>query len=399
MRRLLVTPRDDWRKTAERFGFDFHTLYGQPYWIEDACYVFSLRQVEDHLERPTVELMAMCYDFVDRAVGDEEILRSLRIPETWWQPIHDSWKRGDKDLYARFDLSYDGRGPAKMLEVNADTPTSLYETALFQWVWLEEAIERDLIPRGADQYNSVQEQLIAAFETFRQDLDQGRKILHLTSVADHPEDRCTVLYMEDCARQAGIATQVLDIEAIGVDAMGRLTDLEDRVIEALFKLYPWEFLIAEEFGVHLQGPLAPQMIEPCWKMVLSNKGLLPWLWRLHRGHDNLLPACFADEPEAASIVGPRYVIKPLLSREGANVRFVDPSSPWNNTTIPGPYGAEGYVFQTLHTLPVFEDLDGKGNHAVVGSWIVAGQPCGVGMREDDGPVTTNTGRFVPHIIL
>ena len=44
-----------------------------------------------------------------------------------------SWKRRDASLYGRFDLRYDGQGPAKLLEYNADTPTSLFETAVFQW--------------------------------------------------------------------------------------------------------------------------------------------------------------------------------------------------------------------------------------------------------------------------
>lgn len=399
MERLPVTPREDWRNTAERLGFDYHTMYDLPYWTEDACYVFSLSQVEDDLEVPTGELMDMCYAVVEAASRDDEILASMRIPEPWWSLLRESWRRGDRDLYARFDLSYDGHGPAKMLELNGDTPTSLYESAFFQWVWLEEAIERGLIPPDSDQFNSLQETLVTAFEALLPDHGavQGSRTLHLTSVADNEEDRGTVLYLRDCAHQAGLATTVIDIESIGVDAAGRLTDLDDRVIMNLFKLYPWEFLVEEPFGVHLRGPSAPRMIEPVWKMVLSNKGLLPWLWRMFPRHPNLLPAFFADDPQAAE-VGPRHVVKPLLSREGANVRIHDPEAPGGGIAIDGPYGAEGFVVQAYHPLPVFLGADGRANHAVLGSWIVAGVACGLGVREDDGPVTINTSRFVPHLI-
>jgi glutathionylspermidine synthase len=58
----------------------------------------------------------------------------------------------------------------------------------------------------------------------------------------------------------------------------------------------------------------------------------------------------------------------------------------------GPYDEEGYVYQAYQPLPEFD-----GNHAVVGSWVVASQPAGIGMREDDGPITRNTSRFVPHL--
>lgn len=403
MDRVPVAPRDDWQATAESLGFRFHTMYGKPYWVEDACYTFTLRQIEDDLEAPTGELMELCYQFVDRAVRDEEVLRSLRIPQEWWYTVCDSWLRGDKDIYARFDLSYDGRSPARMLEINADTPTALYEASFFQWIWLEQAMERGLIPAGSDQFNSIQEALIDAFASLGRGYGPaagpmlGGRLLHLSGCRDSQEDLGTVQYMRDCAHQAGLATALLAIEDIGVDAHGRLTDLEDRVIEVLFKLYPWEFLIQDPFGVHLRGPNAPQMVEPAWKMLLSNKGVLPWLWRMFPGHPNLLPAWFADDP-AASALGSRHVRKPLLSREGANITLVDPALPGGAMAIEGPYGAEGYIVQEYHPLPVFVGADGAANHAVVGSWIVAGRPCGIGMREDDGPITVDTSRFLPHVI-
>jgi glutathionylspermidine synthase len=34
---------------------------------------------------------------------------------------------------------------------------------------------------------------------------------------------------------------------------------------------------------------------------------------------------------------------------------------------------------------------------VLGSWLVDGKPCGIGIREPDGYVTTNVSRFVPHL--
>jgi glutathionylspermidine synthase len=63
-------------------------------------------------------------------------------------------------------------------------------------------------------------------------------------------------------------------------------------------------------------------------------------------------------------------------------------------TVDGPYGEEGFIVQALHPLPVFE-----GNHTVIGSWLVASQPCGMGIREDNSPITKDSSRFLPHVIL
>jgi glutathionylspermidine synthase len=60
----------------------------------------------------------------------------------------------------------------------------------------------------------------------------------------------------------------------------------------------------------------------------------------------------------------------------------------------GPYGEEGFVRQGVATLAHYE-----GNYAAIGSWIAAGKPCGLSVREDVSPITKNTSRFLPHAIV
>ncbi|HEY2136262.1 MAG TPA: glutathionylspermidine synthase family protein, partial [Xanthobacteraceae bacterium] len=295
------------------------------------------------------------------------------------------FRRHEPSLYGRFDLSYDGQGPAKLLEYNADTPTSVFETAVFQWMWLEEATARQIIPRDADQYNSLHDRLIEAWKT----VAPGRHA-HFAGVTESAEDFGTLAYLADTARQAGLSTTIVPIEAIGRDAAGRFVDPDERPIEIAFKLYPWEWMLREEFAASLAGA-ATRWIEPPWKAILSNKGILPLLWEMFPGHPNLLPAYFDGDPAAASLGG-SFVRKPLFSREGANVEIVVAGEAID--ADPGPYGAEGFVRQALAPLPQF-----AGNHAVVGSWIAAGVPCGLSVREDASPITRNTSRFLPHAII
>jgi len=389
MQRIAATERDDWKETASEHGFAFHSTGDNPYWDESAYYQFTLAQIEDDLEGPAEEIEQMCFAVVERAVADADILSRLAIPEPFWDYVAESWQRQDRNLYGRLDFSYDGKAPAKLLEYNADTPTSLYESAVFQWTWLEQAMERGLIADGCDQFNGLHEQLVDALARFG-----IFGPLHLTCARDSEEDRGTVAYIEDCARQAGLDTRFIHIEDIGVDREGQFTDLDDGLIATLFKLYPWEWIMAEEFGCHV--PLSGcRFIEPAWKAVLSNKGLLALLWEMFEGHPNLLPSYFADDPRAAAL-GETYVRKPLLSREGSNVEIVGHAcgAAGAASEDAGPYGAEGHVVQAFHPLPEFD-----GNYPMVGCWLIASTPAGACIRESRTLITTDDARFIPHVIL
>jgi len=385
MLRVPTAERDDWRGQATALGFHFHTIDGEAYWDERAHYRFTLAQIENDIEAPTAELEEMCRAIVSRACRDEEWLKLLAIPPTFWDFIAQSWWQREPALYGRMDFAYDGRGPVKLYEYNADTPTSLYESAFFQWVWLEQARTFDRVPVDADQYNAIQEKLVEAFE--------GLGIagyLHFASVEGHAEDRGTVAYLQDCAAQAGLATDYVVLEQIGVDAHGRFADANDYVIEAAFKLYPWEQMFEDAYAEFLPHSNV-RWLEPPWKALLSNKGLLALLWREFPGHPNLLPAFFEGDPRATDL-SCGYVRKPLFSREGANVEWVETSG--QRFRVAGPYGAEGYIVQALYPLPRF-----AGNYTVVGSWVVGGEPAGIGIREDETPVTRDTSRFLPHAIV
>jgi glutathionylspermidine synthase len=385
MQRIACPERDDWRTTAVETGFDFHTIDGERYWDERGYYAFTLDEIERQIEAPTAEIDAMCLELVGRAVDDEKYLRRLKIPEAFWPLISESWHRDEPSLYGRLDLSFDGRGPAKLLEYNADTPTSIFEAAVFQWTWLEQAAERQIIPARADQFNSIHDRLIEAWKK----LGAGRH-LHLAGATENTEDAGTLAYLEDTAGQAGLATTIIDIEDIGLRDDRAFVDLDNREIELAFKLYPWEWMFHDAFGERI-AKASTRWIEPPWKAILSNKGILPLLWEMFPRHPNLLPAYFEDDPHAATL-GDSFVRKPLFSREGANVALIS-----KGTTLveqQGPYGAEGFIRQALAPLPNFSN-----QYPVIGSWLVDHTPCGLSIREDENPITGNTSRFLPHAIL
>lgn len=370
MQRCVVAPRPQWPKRLEELGFTFHSSQGT-YWDESVCYRFRSDQI-DELEDATETLHRLCLEAVDHVI-EADRFEALRIPAAFVPSIRASWRERAPSLYGRFDLAYDGVHPPKLLEYNADTPTALFEAAVVQWHWLEET-------GRPDQFNSIHEKLIERWREIDARLPLGASV-HFSCVQDSEEDLVTVEYLRDVASQAGLSTRTCFVEEIGWDGRA-FVDLDDEAVRVWFKLYPWEWLMREEFGAHLLVA-APMIVEPAWKALLSTKAILPILWELFPGHPNLLASYFDPAP-----LGDAWVRKPIHGREGANVRV---ETPGVRLATEGPYENAEAVYQQWAPPASFD-----GHHPILGSWIVGDRAAGIGIREDVGPVTTDESRFVPH---
>ncbi|MFF3379906.1 glutathionylspermidine synthase family protein [Streptomyces sp. NPDC002680] len=399
MQRRTIEPRPDWQRTVEEQGLIYPltrhpdgTL--RPYWDESAYYVFSLPEVEA-LEEVVEELHGMCLAAADHIVTANRFADLGITDPRIAAAVAEAWHRRAElpSVYGRFDLRYDGRtgtgtGPAKLLEYNADTPTSLVEAASPQWFWME-----DRFP-GADQWNSLHERLVAAWKKQAALLPPGSPLHFAHSAADElGEDLMTVAYLKETAEQAGLDTDWLAMEEIGWDSLsGRFVDNQLRFIRSCFKLYPWEWLTTDTFADHVLDTLdngggtgTTLWIEPAWKMLLSNKALLAILWELYPGHPNLLPAYLDGPRELAHTTG--YVAKPLLGREGAGVTVHEKGAA-------AVVLEEPCCYQELAPLPDFD-----GNRVVLGAWVVEDESAGLGIRESAGLITDEYARFLPHVIL
>ncbi|MBN3728042.1 glutathionylspermidine synthase family protein [Burkholderia sp. Ac-20379] len=386
MKRIAQSPRPDWPARLESIGFHFHSLdeddVPQPvdrdtfvYWREDIAYAFS----EDEIERlyaAALELNRRCLDAVEHVI-EHDLFARLGIGARAGAWIRESWERDDPTLYGRFDLTIGADGQPKMYEYNADTPTSIIEASLAQWFWKE-----DVRP-GDDQFNSLHESLIARWRWLR-DHHRAVPLLHFACMYDSQEDVCNTEYLMDTAVQAGWAVKIIDVQDIGSDGNGRFVDLQGEPIELMFKLFPWEWMLTSAFGDELLKDRC-RWIEPPWKAVLSNKGILPILWELFPEHPNLLEASFHE----AHFSRRAHVKKPLLSREGANVTLVTPDG--RRIETGGDYGHEGFVYQAFSPAAQFGD-----RYVTLGAWIVDDMPAGLCVREQAGLVATNTSNFVPH---
>ncbi len=373
MRRLTIDPRPEWRARVEAQGLVFHTTRETGvYWGEGAFYELTAAEI-DALEAATRECHARCLEAV-RHVIEHRRLPELGLDALAIELVERSWRDQPPSLYGRFDFAF-GDGVPRMLEYNADTPTSLLEAGVIQWTWLNECLP------GADQWTAIHDQLIATWRALAPSLGDT---VHFACV-DDLEDEMTVGYLRDTAEQAGLRTVSLAMSDVGWEvARGELVDLEGRAIRSMFKLYPWEGLVVDQLAPVL-ARASVRWLEPAWKMVLSNKAILPILWELFPGHPNLLPAS-----REAGVVGDAWVRKPLLGREGSNVTV---RAPGVEVATAGPYADRGYVYQRYAELGEFD-----GMRPVLGAWVIGGEPAGLGIRETPGYVTSNTARFVPHAI-
>lgn len=385
MKRVSETPRENWQSTVEQQGL----IYGTPardargdnrnYWDESVSYVFTMDEILN-LEA-TVEVMhSMCMQAVERVVLTERFA-DFGIPEYAWEAIKASYHRGDQHVYGRFDFRYDGHNLPKLLEYNADTPTSLLEASIIQWYWL-----KDKYPE-LDQWNSLHESLVDRWKHVKEHSSVDTIHFAWSQVDPSGEDHITTTYLQETATEAGFTTVGLHMENIGWDEdLRRFSDLSDAPMETTFKLYPWEFMFDDDFGRYVIEALPENMwIEPLWKCILSNKAILAVLWEMFPGHPNLLPA-YLDDPGMLT----EYIKKPKLGREGANMSIVGIDK---ETSTTGVYGAEGYVYQMFDPLPEFE-----GYRPVIGTWVVGDEAAGMGIRESAGLITDDGAAFIPHRI-
>ena len=305
MYRHPYQPRKDWRRIVEEGGLTYAVDRAEngnerPYWHEAAAYELSEKEVE-YLERVTEELHDMAVEAADFMVDDPDIMARLGLPPEATDLVRAGLLESPT-LYGRFDLAYDGNGPAKLLEYNADTPAGLVEAAVTQWYWLE-----DEMP-DSDQWNMLHERLVQAWGRYARDFPD--EVVHFAVGANEPnEDWATVAYLRDTAREAGLIDFGITMEEIGWDrARNLFVDSWGREISTCFKMYPWEWMLKEGFGRHiLDGSSKTTWIEPAWKALLGSKALLPVLWELFHDRESLVPSCF-DEPDG---LRDRSVARPM----------------------------------------------------------------------------------------
>lgn len=447
--------RIDYKERFKEIGFPYYdipSLDGTDYWVEDRAMLVS-PLAKKQLEDAANELHKMCMDFVDEVCTTGNFPREFNLTEEAKQLILDSYAISKKwgffdSFYGRFDLAFrnekDGNLTIKLIEYNADTPTSTIESAVAQKMWLHENTDLNKF-KSFKQFNNIHEDLINAWKkfilTYQDYYQQPLELIHFAGAdeeEDNREDFSNLYYIAETARiayseleeQGLLKTDypeltpenrlgIIGMAAIGEDQIGGFIDEnnpnqryyyfyddamerwgneEDNPIQALFKLYPYEYMMGEEFFSLLKS-YETVFIEPVWKMLLSNKSLLVELWKRHPNHPLLLEAYYDtdDSEKIAKLLVKPHVKKARLAREGANVFIAKQDNGVNvyeNTTeFVDYYDESGYVYQEYFYVEPME-----GYTPIIGLWIIGNKASGLNFRDDFNPITSNDSHFVSHVV-
>lgn len=377
----------------ESIGFVWHTDSDNSSYISDEIVVINEDEANAYYEA-TNELYDMFAE-AGQYVIDNDLFHELNIPFNLVEIIKESWENEVHwHLYSRFDLAggIDGK-PIKLIEFNADTPTSLFETAIIQWAMLKK--------NGLDeasQFNNLYEALKDNFKriiTLDSDIEKfeeyysklGWKIL-FSSISSSYEDINTTKLLQHIASEVGFNTDFEFIENVQFNDEGIYKN--DELFEFWFKLIPWENIAIEESELAL---ILTQIINdkkaiifnPAYTLMFQSKGFMKILWDLYPNHPLLLETSF--EP----LVEKKQVEKRCFGREGANVKIINADQSIDEQTS-GDYEGHKAIYQEYVEFP----KDSNGNFYQAGVFY-AYEACALGFRRG-GKILNNMSKFVGHII-
>ncbi|MGY2132021.1 glutathionylspermidine synthase family protein [Hymenobacter sp. HD11105] len=366
--------------------------------IEEACATYVAREavvVSEEEADTLLQAANTLYNMLVESIPDpipDDLLQLLAIPTNLWAAVRHSWNdERHWHIYGRFDLVQTPDGP-KLLEFNADTATSLPETAVVQWASLVAAGTSD----ESRQANGLFEGLSAQFRQWLELNSDLEPSLLLVYLPDSQEDEANCAVLAEAAREAGFEhVHLCSVDAMQVSVAGEergvwapIEDNQWQRFGFLFKLVPWEILAQEE--PELTADLSQLLLSrdvmianPAYSLLFQSKGILAWLWQVYPHHPLLLEAALQD-------LSGHYVRKPLFGREGQNVAEVQNGRV--AAEVPGEFAPQPQVRQRWAELPT--DQQQRRYQAGV-FW--AGEGCALGFRRDKS-VITNLSEFLAHII-
>jgi len=369
-----LTPIDD--NTLEEIGFSWHTDIDDSKYINDTLIEITEEEAEAYYIAGN-EIYDM-YIVAAQYVIDNELFFEIGIPFNLIEAIKKSWKNDVHwHIYSRFDLAGGiDNIPIKLIEFNADTPTSLFETALLQWALLKHNNMNE-----DKQFNNVYEAISKNFKrliTLFDDVDNfeekydGWKIL-FSSVEGNDEEEATTRLLQQMATDAGFNTSFEFLQNVKFDEDG-IFDAEDNQYEYWFKLYPWEDIATDEpeLATILTSIMQNQkaiILNPAYTLLFQSKGMMKILYDLFPDSPYLLKTSF--EP----LQGIKQVEKSVFGREGANTKIIESDGTISYETN-GPYDNHKKVYQEY----IEFNKDSQDNKYQAGVFF-AYEACGLSFRK------------------
>lgn len=374
----------------EEVGMTWHTdLDGQPYIADE---IVQVTEAETEAYYTAANALYDMYVEAAQHVIDNDLFLALDIPYNLIDPIRRSWGNDHRHLYGRFDFAGGVDGlPIKLIEFNADTPTSLFETAIVQWALLKANGMNE-----AAQFNTVYDSLVKNFQrlvtgeadpqTFG-DAYNYQNIL-FSSMRDLPEDERTVRFLQQMANDAGFQTDFCYMDEVGFLEQEGIFNPAGTRFDYWFKLYPWEDIALQTDGINgilddITRNTDTVILNPAYTLLFQSKGMMKVLYDLFPDSPYLL------ETRTEVLQGQKQVAKKMFGREGANTVIYDAAGNILKS-IPGEYDRYRTIYQAFADYP--QDAQGRSYQAGV---FFAWEACGLGFRRG-GEILDNLSKFVAH---
>ena len=390
MKRLRRKARPNWVERVSALGITDPVYTAERgteerEWNEDAVYVFTPDEIET-LRSASVRMREMVLAAVDTAIANPPLLERMGFPEQTQALLAWSWNEGHRNLIGRYDWSFDGTAAPKLLEINGETCFGMLATARLQADFLN-----DQYP-GLQQWNSLEDDLVGAFGRLR---ELRRKDVVFTCDDEDPSCVYETRFVYDCLQAAKRRGRYVPLVDIAFNEDSRyFVDGDDQPIDALFLYQHWSLSIESELAEYFFSDerVATLMLEPVWRLLVSNKAFLAWLWEMNEGDELLLPT-YVDHDPTADGLGDSYARKPQFGADGANVTLMRDGHTLAENLDPNVDSSDGYIYQALCPLPEFDG----GFHPVCCTWEVADRLSALCVYEG-GLITDYFAPIVPHVI-
>lgn len=336
-----------------------------------------------------------CLDLYQEAlahVARQDQWSKLRIPSSIVRLIRHDLERKIPHICGRIDFAGGiGNFPIKLLEFNADTPTSLPESAYFQ-KWQVEAIEKEY----DGQLNYLIEDLTEAFAALKAQFPDKPPLLLLTGLG-FVEDRLNLMVIKDAAQRAGFEVDYADLESVvfADDGVYLQSDAGYVQYPFLYKLVPWETIILREpelLDILIRLSIEHDLIilNPSYSLAFQAKHMLSVLYELFPDHPLLLPTFDLE----ARVRGRQYVRKVNFGRMGENIQIIATSGQILAKTT-GDFGHFSKIYQEFAEM--YQDEDGDIYQPSM--YVVRGKSSCLNVRRRDGLIIDDDAEFVPHLLF
>jgi Glutathionylspermidine synthase len=400
-----VEMREDlYRPLRDVFNWDW--MEGAEYGLADIHLINS--QFRNELAYATAEL-AKIYAKMTELIqkGSEELLLELGIPEQAIPAMRVVIMPRIATLVGRFDFAHTPEG-LKMLEFNADTPTSIVEAFFVN----QKACEFFHVQNpNAYMEKDIKQAFTAMVNEYKRRGYKTDRIV-FSSLGWHDEDKGTTIFLMN---HSGLQASYIPLEDLRVyeDRLCALAGGNLEPIDVLYRLHAIEKLAIENdedgypTGPHVLDLIAREklaIINPPSAFIAQTKALQVLIWNLHQEglffnefEHTIIDKYMLPTYMENNFLGAPYVTKPIFGREGGAVTLYDNAGEIIDKDKDIDYWDQPMIYQRYADLEkiTVNTIDGLyRGHILWGSFLIGGKPSAICARIG-GKITDNLSCFLP----